>query len=195
MKPILFAAAFALATGTAHADPRTYAIDPTHAQATFSYNHAGFSSTSWLISGFEGQIVFDRDNPEASSVTASIATEKLFSGDPGRDGHILQSGDFFKLADYPTASFVSSAIEVTGETTALITGDLTLNGVSKPIVLDAVLNAETEDYPFPPYNGKAAIGLSATGQILRSEFGLGMFAPFVGDEVSISLSIEAMELG
>jgi len=84
---------------------------------------------------------------------------------------------------------------VTGEETALITGDLTLNGVTKEIVLDAVLNATTDAYPFPPYQGRAGMGVDATVTLIRSDYNLGQFAPFVSDEVPLTISIEAVAAG
>ncbi len=191
MKPILFAAALSTLSGAALADAVKYTVDASHSQVVLSYSHAGFSTTQAMLSGWEGEVMFDADAPENSSVTVSIAADKLFTGWDGRDQHFLQSGDFFKLADHPLVTFSSTGIEVTGDTTALITGDLTLNGVTNPVVLDAVLNA-TGDYPFPPYQGKPAAGFSATSTILRSAFDLGLFAPFVGDEVALEISIEAI---
>ncbi len=194
MKTTLMAAALAVLAPAAFAAPQTYTLDPTHSQGMFTYDHAGFSTTMWMISGFEGEIVIDRDDLSASSVTASVSTADLFTGDPGRTGHIMQSGEFFKLDEHPTASFTSTSVEVTGDNTALITGDFTLNGVTKSIVLDTVLNAEVDEYPFPPNAGKPAVGFTATGKILRSDYGLGMFAPFVADEVMMILSVEALDL-
>ena len=78
-----------------------------------------------------------------------------------------------------------------GADTAKIAGDLTLNGVTKPVVLDAKLTTQGE-YPFPPNQGKPAAGFTATTTIVRSEYGLGMYAPFVSDEVKIDISIEAI---
>ncbi|MEP1933711.1 MAG: YceI family protein, partial [Roseibium sp.] len=158
------------------------------------YSHAGFSTTYGMFSGFEGEVLFDKDDPANSSVTVSIATEKMITGWGDRDDHFLKSGDFFKTADHPAITFVSTNIEVTGEKTALISGDLTLNGVTKEVVLDATLNAVIESYPFPPFDGKPALGFSATTTLTRSEFDLRLSAPSVGAEVDLQISIEAMKL-
>jgi polyisoprenoid-binding protein YceI len=99
------------------------------------------------------------------------------------------SPDFFGADDdNDLVSFTSTAIEVTGEDTALITGDLTLNGVTKSVVLDAKLNATG----MHPMAQKEWAGFDATTTLVRSEFGLGAFAPFVSDEVEVLISIEAM---
>jgi len=89
-------------------------------------------------------------------------------------------------------TFESTSIEVTGDDTANITGDLTLNGVTQSVVLETVLNAQTDEYPFPPYQGRKALGLDATTTLSRSAFNMDMFVPFVPDEVPVEISIEAI---
>ena len=194
MKSLLLTAALAFSANAIFAAPDSYTVDPSHSQVAFSYNHAGYSTTYGLFSGFEGEIVFDQEDPARSSVRVSIATEKMLTGWGDRDDQFLKSGDFFKTADHPAVTFASTSIEVTGEKTARISGDLTLNGVTKEVVLDAALNAVVDAYPFPPFGGKKATGFSATTTLLRSEFGLGLFAPFIGDEVELRISIEAIKL-
>ncbi len=193
MKKTLLAAAFAapFATATAAA-PVAYELNASHSQLMFTYDHAGFSTTYGMYSGFTGDIMYDAEDPAASSVSVTFPAESMITGWDDRTGHFLQSGDFFKLAEFPDVSFVSTSIEVTGDTTAIITGDLTLNGVTKSVALDAVLNAATAEYPFPPYQGKAAIGVDATTTLIRSDYNLGMFAPFIPEEVPVAISIEAV---
>lgn len=178
----LFSASAALA------EAEKYMLDASHSQIVFSYDHLGFSTTWGMFSGFEGEIMFDQANPAASSVSVSMPVESMLTGWEGRFQHFM-SKDFFDAADDEMVSFASTGIEVTGETTAKITGDLTLNGVTKPVVLDAVLN-KTGDHPMA---NKPWAGFSATTSVLRSDFGLGMFAPYVSDEVAIQISIEAMK--
>jgi polyisoprenoid-binding protein YceI len=98
------------------------------------------------------------------------------------------SPDFFDATDDEMVSFVSTGIEVTGENTALITGDFTLNGVTKPVVLDAVLNQAG----MHPIENKEWAGFDATTTLLRSEYNLGAFVPYIPDEIPVSISIEAM---
>jgi polyisoprenoid-binding protein YceI len=112
----------------------------------------------------------------------------MLTGWEARFQHFM-SPDFFGAADDEMVSFTSTGIEVTGETTALITGDLTLNGVTKSVVLDAVLN-KVGDHPMA---GKPWAGFDATTTLVRSEFNLGQFAPFVSDEVALQISVEAMQ--
>lgn len=178
----LFSASAALA------EAEKYMLDASHSQIVFSYEHLGFSTTWGMFSGFEGEIMFDQANPAASSVSVSMPVKSMLTGWEGRFQHFM-SKDFFDAADDEMVSFASTGIEVTGESTAKITGDLTLNGVTKPVVLDAVLN-KTGDHPMA---NKPWAGFSATTSVLRSDFGLGMFAPYVSDEVAIQISIEAMK--
>ena len=99
------------------------------------------------------------------------------------------SDDFFGAKEGDLISFASTSIEVTGDNTANITGDLSMNGMTKSVVLDATLNKAGEH----PQAGKPWAGFDATATVLRSDFGLGKFAPFVSDEVEVKISIEAMK--
>ncbi len=190
MKPLaITAAVLALATTPALAAPEAYVLDSSHSQIVFSYNHLGYSTGFGMFSGFAGEIQFDRENPAASSVSVSFPVRTMLTGWEARFEHFM-SPDFFGAADdSEVVTFTSTAIEVTGETTAKITGDLTLNGVTKSVVLDAVLN-QFGDHPM---EGKPWAGFDATTTLLRSDFELGMFAPFVSDEVEVRISVEAMK--
>ncbi|SFI46477.1 YceI family protein [Jannaschia pohangensis] len=183
-------AAALLAATPATAEPETYTLDSSHSQIVFNYNHLGFSTTYGMFSGFEGEIQFDADAPENSSVSVSMPLTSMFTGWEERDTH-FQSADFLDAAANETVSFTSTAIEVTGENTALITGDLTLGGVTKSVVLDAKLNQAAEH----PMAKMPWLGFDATTTLLRSDFDAGMFAPFVSDEVQVFISIEAQKAG
>lgn len=188
MKTSLLAAAFAVASTVAVAAPEKYVLDASHSQIVFSYNHLGYSTTYGMFSGFEGEIMFDQDNPAGSSVSVSMPVMSMFTGWEKRTGHFM-SGDFFGAQDGDMVSFTSTGIEVTGDGTAKITGDLSMNGMTKPVILDARLN-KVADHPMAK---KPWAGFDASVTILRSEFGLGKFAPFVSDEVDVQISIEAMK--
>lgn len=187
MKSLILAAALATSASFAAAADK-YTIDASHSQILFSYNHLGFSTSYGVFSGFEGEIMFDQENAANSSVSVSMPLASMFTGWEARTGHFM-SDDFFGAKGDETVSFTSTSIEVTGENTANITGDLSLNGVTKPVVLDATLN-QMGDHPMA---GKPWAGFDATATVLRSEFDLGKFAPFVSDEVAITISIEAMK--
>lgn len=180
--------ALSLAAAPALAAPEAYVLDPSHAQIVFSYNHLGYSTGYGMFGGITGEIQFDQQDPAASSVTVAFPVKSMLTGWEARFEHFM-SPDFFDAADDEMVSFTSTGIEVTGEKTAKITGDLTLNGVTKSVVLDAVLNQAGEH----PMEKKPWAGFSATTTLIRSDYGLGAFAPFVSDEVAVEISIEAMK--
>ena len=191
MTPFFRAAALAATTlipVAAFAAPEAYVLDSSHSQIVFTYNHLGYSTTYGMFSGFEGTIQFDQEDPAASSVEVAFPVKTMLTGWEERFGHFM-SGDFFDATDEEMVTFTSTGIEVTGDTTAKITGDLTLNGVTKSVVLDAVLN-QAGDHPMA---GKPWAGFNATTTLIRSEYNLGMFAPYVSDEVEVMISIEAMK--
>ncbi|MEM6408194.1 MAG: YceI family protein [Pseudomonadota bacterium] len=186
MKTTLLTASLLALAAPAFADAEKFTIDPSHAQVIFSYDHLGFSTTFGMFSGFEGEIMFDEDDPAASSVTVSMPVKSMFTGWEQRDGHFM-SGDFFDASDEDLVTFTSTNIEVTGETTAQITGDLTMNDITKSVVLETTLNkADTHPMTNTPF-----LGFDATTSVLRSDFGVGAFAPAVSDEVEIRISLEA----
>ncbi len=190
MKTLTAAAAIAAATLTtpAFATSESYVLDASHSQIVFSYDHLGYSTTYGMFSGFEGEIAFNQVDPAASSVNVAFPVRSMLTGWEGRFEHFM-SADFFDAADEEMVTFVSTGIEVTGETTSLITGDLTLNGITKAVVLDATLN-QSGNHPMmeTPW-----AGFDATTTLLRSDFEVGAFAPFVSDEVNVMISIEAMK--
>lgn len=191
MTRLLTAAAFGaalMAAPAAWAAPEKYVLDASHSQIVFSYEHLGFSTTWGMFSGFDGEIMFDQEAPAESSVNVSFPVRSMFTGWEARFDHFM-SEDFFGASEDEMVTFASTSIEVKGEDTALITGDLTLNGVTKSVVLDAQLNKAGAH----PRAGKDWAGFTATTKLIRSDFGLGMFAPYVGDEVAVQMSVEAMK--
>lgn len=187
-KTLLVAALAGLTASAAYAAPVKYVLDSSHSQVLFNYNHLGYSTTWGLFSGFSGEIMFDQDAPENSNVSVSMPLSSMMTGWEARFDHFM-SKDFFAAAGDEQVTFTSTSIKVTGENTANITGDLTLNGVTKSVVLDAKLN-QVGDHPMA---GKPWAGFDATTTLVRSDFGLGKFAPFVSDEVPLKISIEAMK--
>ncbi|MEM8773459.1 MAG: YceI family protein [Pseudomonadota bacterium] len=178
--------ALAIPGTAAVAAPEKYTLDASHSQVLFSYNHFGYSTTYNMFSGFEGEIDFDKDNPANSTVTVSMPVKSLFTGWEARFEHFMNA-DFFGAEDGDQITFTSTDIEVTGDSTAKITGDLTINEVTKPVVLDAKLTQSGAH----PISGKDWVGFDATAVVKRSDFNLGAFAPAVSDELDVVISIEA----
>lgn len=188
MKTTLLSAALAVAATSAFAAPEKYMLDASHSQVVFSYSHLGYSTTYGMFSGFEGEIMFDQEDPSASSVVVSMPVRSMLTGWEARFDHFMNA-DFFDASEGDLVTFESTGIEVTGETTAKITGDLTMNGTTKSVVLDATLNKASEH----PMAKKPWAGFDATTTVLRSDYGLEKFAPFVSDEVAVTISIEAVK--
>ena len=188
IKHLTAAALLAAVASTAIAAPEAYVLDASHSQILFSYNHLGYSTTHGMFSGFDGEIAFDQEDPAASSVNISFPVMSMLTGWEQRFAHLM-SGDFFGASEGDMITFASTGIAVTGDNTAMITGDLTMNGVTKSVVLDATMNQAGTH----PMAEKPWAGFDATTSVLRSDFNVGSFAPFVGDEVQIMISIEAMK--
>jgi len=187
MNKMLLATALAFGATGALAAPEKYTLDASHSQIVFSYNHLGYSTTYGMFSGFEGEIMFDEEDPAASSVNVSMPVMSMLTGWEKRFEHFM-SGDFFDASDDDMVSFTSTGINVTGDTTAEITGDLTVNGATKSVVLDAEMNKLAGH---PMKDGQQWVGFDATTTLMRSDFDLGKFAPAVSDEVEVTISIEA----
>lgn len=168
----------------------TWKIDAVHSDVSFSVRHMMVSKVKGRFATFEGEIVTGEE-PSASSVTATVDLSSIDTNNERRDGHI-RSADFFEVEKHPTMTFVSTAIAADGDDWK-ITGNLTIKDVTKPVVLS------TEVGGFGPdaYGGYRA-GFSATTKISRKEFGVDIEMPLegggvvVGDEVTVSLEIEAV---
>ena len=189
MKIILASTILAASTVLAHAAPEEYKLDPSHSQVVFSYDHLGFSTTYGMFSGFDGTVMFDEENPANSSVEIEIPISTMVTGWEARDNH-FSSADFFNVDQFPAATFKSTNIEMTGENTAKITGDLTAVGATKPVTLDVTFN----NSGMHPMQNKPWMGFDATATINRSDFNLGAFAPAVSDEVNLIISVEAEKI-
>lgn len=187
-KILLLVAGLAVAAATPVLAAEKYAFDPSHSQIVFSYTHLGFSTTHGMFSGFDGVIMLDEQDPSKSTVSTAFKAGDMMTGWDERMAHFM-SPDFFKDGKASAISFESTKVEVTGEKTAKITGNLTLNGVTKPVVLDASLNK----MGMHPVAGKPWAGFDATTMLKRSDFGLEKFAPYVGDDVELQISVEAMK--
>lgn len=170
---------------------QTYAIDPTHSTAEFVVRHLMIAKVRGRFAGVAGTIEVREGTDLPASVTATLQTATIVTGDPQRDGH-LASADFFDAATYPTIEFRSTGIAGAGSDFEL-RGDLTMHGTTLPVVLRATYEGRTTD----PW-GNQRIGYEAHGKISRKDFGLTWNQALetggvaVGDEVKIELSVEAI---
>ena len=164
----------------------SYSFDPNHTSVIWSATHFGYSSPHGIFSNIEGKLVLDEKSPTNSTVSVIIPTTMLATGIAKFDEH-LKGKDFFNVAQYPKATFVSKKVEKTGNKTAKVTGDLTILGVTKPATLDVIFNHKAPQ----PMNQKETVGFSATTTIKRSEFGMTYALPGVSDEVKLQIEAEA----
>jgi polyisoprenoid-binding protein YceI len=172
----------------------TYTIDPAHSSAHFKVRHMMISNVRGEFSKVSGTVQFDPVHPENSSITAEIDVNSINTREPDRDKH-LRSADFFDAATYPTIKFQSKRIAPEGAGQYRVTGDLTIHGVTREVVLNVVGPTEEAKDPW----GYMRRGVEATGKIKRKDFGLnwnqvlesGGF--LVGDDVEISLEAELIK--
>jgi polyisoprenoid-binding protein YceI len=169
----------------------TYTIDPAHSVADFKVRHLMVSNVRGEFSGVSGTVQFDRENPANSSIEAKIDVNTIQTRDAQRDAH-LKSADFFDVEKYPTMTFVSKKVAKNGSDDYKVTGDLTIHGVTKEVVLDVEAVAPEVKDPW----GNVKAGASAKTKINRKDFGLvwnvGLEAGgvLVGDDVQIHLDLE-----
>lgn len=171
----------------------TYKIDPAHSSAHFVVRHMMITNVRGGFSSVQGTIEYDPENPTASKIDVFIDASKISTLDEQRDAH-LKSPDFLHVEQHPTITFQSKKIEASGQGEWKITGDLTIHGVTKQVVLNAEgPTAEGKD-PF----GNTRIGASATTKIKRSDFGLTWNAGLetggilVGDDLKVELEVSAI---
>ncbi len=164
-----------------------YSFDKAHTQILFFVDHLGFSKSQGEFLEYDGFFNFDRTNPANSNVEVTIQTASIDMDDEKWDEH-MKNADFFDVEKYPTMTFKSTSIEMTGEKTANITGDFTLLGVTKPVILSVTHNRSD----LHPYGGKYVSGFSATTTIKRSDFGMNYGIPAVGDEAEIRIEVEGV---
>lgn len=168
----------------------SWTIDNSHTHILFTVDHFGMSTIYGEFVDFTGTLMVDRDAPENSSVEIVIDAASLDTGWEARDEHFL-SADFFEAETYPEITFVSTGVTMTGDTTMEIAGDLTIKGITHPVVLDTTLNGVMDDHPIIE-GTQAFAGFSATTTVLRSDYGVDMFTPYVADEVTIMIEMEVL---
>lgn len=162
-----------------------FTIDPNHTAVLWHISHFGFSNPSgkWYANG---QLVLDEATPQNSKVNVTIQVAEIITGIPELDKH-LKGKQFFDVGQFPTATFVSEKVDLTGKETANVQGNLQIRGVTKPITLQVKLNKVGEN----PINNKKTVGFTANTVLKRSDFGITTLLPGLGDEVQIDIEIEA----
>ncbi|MGJ3232227.1 MAG: YceI family protein [Oceanicaulis sp.] len=166
-----------------------FALDPAHASVTWRIRHMGLSWYTARFDAVQASLDFDPAEPEAATLTAHVEAASVSTGDPDFDA-TLRGPAWFDAATHPRIVFQSNRIEITGENSGRIHGELTLKGVTRPAVL------ETEFYGglFNPLEGRRALGFGADMTIDRTEFGVGRLpGNFIGDEVRVRIEAEFLQ--
>jgi len=171
----------------------TWNLDPAHTLVEFSARHMMITTVKGRITDVTGTIRMDEANPAASGVEATMKAASIDTRTDQRDTH-LRSADFLDAEHYPEITFRSTKVEPAGDGRFKVTGDLTIHGVTKPVVLDVTQEGRSKD----PWGGER-VGFSATAHIDRRDFGLEWNVPLetggvlVGHEVRISIEAQAVK--
>lgn len=169
----------------------TFQIDPSHSSVNFSIKHMMIAKVHGGFEKVSGTLTYDSDQPENSKVEAVIEAASINTREPARDTH-LKSADFFDVEKFPNIEFKSTKIEQAGDGELKVTGDLSIHGITRSVILAVDGPSEQLKDPW----GNLKMGISATTKIKRKDFGLNWNAALeaggvlVGDDVSITLDIQ-----
>ncbi len=170
-----------------------FVLDRDHTQVRFSWDHLGMSRQSGQFRDVIGRLNFDPNLPEAAQLEVTIKAASLWTGVPALDRVLTETSDYLNVPQYPEITFRSTSVALTSAKTANVTGDLTINGITKPVTMAVVWNF-LGDHPLaeinPVYQAVTAAGFSAKTQILRSEWGITRGIPLISDEIGISIEAE-----
>jgi polyisoprenoid-binding protein YceI len=165
----------------------SYTVDPSHTYPSFEINHLGFSTMHGTFDATSGKITLD-PAARSGSIEITIDATSVDTGHGKRDDH-LRGEEFFNVAKFPTLTYKSAKLKFNGDKLSGADGELTLLGVTKPVSLTiTAFNCGPH-----PMNKKQVCGANATATIKRSEFGMMTYVPNVGDEVRISIEVEAVK--
>lgn len=184
-KRLLLTAALATVATGVYAAPVTYQLDPSHTNVIAQWNHFGFSNPSAHFGEVDGVVVYDADDVTASSVKVTLPLAGLDTF-AAKLGEHLRGADLFDASAFPAATFNSTRVVAAGEGKLKVTGDLTIKDNTHSVVLDVTLNKVGENMDKQP-----TIGFDAQTTLKRSDFGVGLYAPGVSDEVEIRITTEA----
>jgi polyisoprenoid-binding protein YceI len=174
-----------ITTSPAAVQAGTYRLDPAHGKITWSVNHFGFSTYIGQFSHVDATLKVDPKAVGATALDVIVDTNSLGTLNPALDTH-LKSKDFLDVAAFPTATFKATKVTQTGEKTADIAGNLTLHGVTKPIVVHATFNQAGPN----PIDKKYELGFAGTAEIVRSDFGIKTYVPAISDKVTLTIEAE-----
>jgi polyisoprenoid-binding protein YceI len=165
---------------------QTYQIDPVHSSLVFRVKHMDTAFVYGMFTSMKGTVIVDEANPARSSINIEVDANSVNTNNQQRDNH-LRSPDFFNTRQFPTITFKSTEVRRVNANTVQVRGDLTMRGVTRPITANVTLTGKGKNA-----QGRDIIGFETTFTVRRSEFGIRYGLPSLGDEVRVTLSIEAM---
>ncbi|HEX7761728.1 MAG TPA: YceI family protein [Caulobacteraceae bacterium] len=168
---------------TASVKAGTYKVEAYHTQIGFSVLHLGFTPFSGFFSGASGSLKLDPTHPDSSALDVTVPVQSVTTTVAQLDGE-LKGAQWFDAAQFPNATFKSTKVVLVGKDRATITGDLTLHGVTKPVVLSAHFVGAGVN----PLDKAYTVGFEATGTFKRSDFGVKTYVPMVGDDVALTIA-------
>lgn len=172
-------------TDAAELEAGAYKLDPEHSTILFKVSHLGFSTYVGRFNTAEGALRFDPEAPAESQLDVTIDTTSADTPSAELDD-VLRGRDWFDTERFPTARFESTAITVSGDNTGTVTGNLTLRGVTKPVMLAVTFRGGAYNL----LTGAFTLGFEASGALKRTEFGMGSLVPAIGNEVTLEIHAE-----
>ncbi len=184
----LWAAIAAIVTGlwALPAMAQTYQVDPVHTSLVFRVKHMNTAYVYGMFRDVKGTVVVDEANPARSSINIEVDANSVFTANQQRDDH-LRSPDFFNARQFPTITFRSTEVRRVNANTVQVRGNLTVRGVTRPVTANVQMTGKGKNS-----QGRDIIGFETTFTIRRSEFGIRYGLPGLGDEVRVTLSVEAV---
>ena len=184
--PLAFATAVSATSPSAPRSPApaTYGIDTVHSSALFRIQHFGAGFFHGRFDEISGTVAFDEANPAACSVDVTIKADSVDTKEPKRDTH-LKGPDFFNAAEFPTLTFKSKSVKAAGKGEYEVTGDLTIHGVTKTLTVKVAHTGTGKG------QSGEVVGFETVFTIKRSDFGMKFMHPQLGDEVRVTLALEA----
>ena len=184
-----------VATGSAMADAADYEIDPAHTSIHFKVGHFQFSSVQGRFNQISGNFSFDPANPEASTVHVVVSVGSIDTNHEERDAH-MRDPEYFDVARFPDAVFRSTRVVVTGNRSGLVTGELSIRGMTIPVTLEVTYNG-IAPHPlagqFAKYRGVTIAGFSARTKIDRRDFGMIAGSGEKGEIAELSIEVEGWQ--
>jgi polyisoprenoid-binding protein YceI len=187
MNRLVALALAAALSSVAHAAPETYVIDPSHTLPRFEYSHFGYSIQLSRFDKTSGTITLDRA-ARTGSVDVVIDAKSVNTGSTLFNGHI-QEADFFDTEMFPTITFKSNKLKFSGDKLVKVEGELTIKDIAKPVTLKVI---SFKCMPHPMLK-KDACGATATARVKRSDFNMSKHVPYVGDEITLTIPVEAVK--